>query len=57
MTIPTYLFVGSKDILVDRNNNKFFDLFNENTTKITVINDYGHLDYCWGTDAHKLLYP
>ena len=45
MTLPTHIFLGSKEDYANIENKKFVDLFDKDNTYITEINDYGHLDY------------
>lgn len=55
--IPIYLFRGEQDYLADgKDLIKLLDCLPKETTKWEQVDDYGHLDYCWATDASEKIY-
>jgi len=57
MPTPTLLFVGARDVLGDPSDNKALKPQIKNLAHYEVIQGWNHLDFLYGVDAHKLLYP
>jgi len=57
MPTPTLLFVGARDGLGDPGDNEALKPQIKNLVHYEVIPEWNHLDFLYGVDAHKLLYP
>ena len=57
MPTPALLFVGEKDGLGDVGDNEALKPKITNLIHYEVIPGWNHLDFLYGVDAHKLLYP
>jgi pimeloyl-ACP methyl ester carboxylesterase len=58
LKFPIYMFVGTKDAIVSSKD--FEDLVKvlpKDGVKHEYVDDYGHLDYVWGNNAHFTIYP
>lgn len=57
MPTPTLLFVGANDVLGDPGDNEALKPRIKNLVHYEIIPGWNHLDFLYGIDAHKLLYP
>jgi len=56
--VPKYLYLGTSDVVCHENDlHRLVKLLPEQNTKFELIDDYNHLDYVWGMDAHQKFYP
>jgi lysosomal acid lipase/cholesteryl ester hydrolase len=58
-TLPfnSYIFKGSKDAVVsEKNFGRLQTEMNQEKLKVFELDDYAHLDYVWGVEAHLDIY-
>ena len=52
-----YLFKGEKDaVITSQTMRKLVDRIPYEKLKVMELEDYAHLDYVWGTNAHRDIY-
>lgn len=56
--IPTVLYYGGHDLLVNtRDTNRLINEIKNSLIDHFYLPEYNHLDFVWGLDAAKMLYP
>lgn len=59
VNVPVAVFLGDQDTLGDIVDNDYLrrEIRPDIVVDWQIINEYAHLDFTWGVDAHVRLYP
>ncbi len=56
LTFPMYIFGSERDAVVRAKDVRELHKYLPDTTPLTILPDYNHLDYIWAEDANQLIY-